>query len=90
MTNANKTITDVELRRVVKRFGVRKTRQWFLDGPGLPQTLISKAEWVKMRGGVAGWLPYVHEVKAERTVAKLPSLPGWLLPSRIWEEARNG
>ena len=89
MTNAMKTITDVELRRVVKRFGVRKTRQWFLDGAGLPERIMSRAEWCQMHGSFHGYKNYVAEAQAELIISELPKVPTWLISVKMLQCARE-
>ena len=64
-------------------------RMWFLQGPGLPETLISKKDWVRMHGNVCGWRPYVAEFKAELLISEMPSLPVWLLPVHVLRCARE-
>ena len=82
-------MTNADLKKLAKRYGAKKLRQWNDDGPGHPERIISRAEWVKTHGSFHGYRTYVSDVQAELLISEMPRLPAWLVVVPVVRCARE-
>ena len=82
-------MTNADLKKLAKRFGKKRIRTWFLDGPGQLESQISRREWCATHGSFHGYKSYCAEFEAEKIISELPRLPAWLVVVPVVRCARE-